>query len=115
MSDCTCAVGDNYKGYGHSEHCPAWKDDRITELESQISECAPYLKEHESVAECIDRNRKDWIQATKSQAKEMIKRETIEEAARAVVNDAEFDGDISTVDTADLNNLSALLQSEGEI
>ena len=37
------------------------------------------------------------------------------EAARDVVNTAEFDGDISTVDTADLNNLSALLQSEEEI
>ena len=38
------------------------------------------------------------------------------EAARAVVNDAEFEGDISIVDTQDLYNLkSALLQSEGEI
>ena len=37
MSDCRCAVGDNDKGYGHSEYCPVWKDERIAELESEVS------------------------------------------------------------------------------
>ena len=38
--------------------------------------------------------------------------EALREAAQAVVANAEFDGDISTVDTGDLKNLAALVQEK---
>jgi len=46
MSDCRCAVGDNDKGYGHSEYCPVWKDERIAELESEVSALKEELSLH---------------------------------------------------------------------
>jgi len=52
--------------------------DRIVELEADLKQCEPYLKEHETLAQCIARNRKDVVQALKMCASEMKRREELE-------------------------------------
>ena len=46
------------------------KDRRIRELKQQVAECEPYLKDGESPAECIQRNRDDAARALKMLAEE---------------------------------------------
>jgi len=72
--------------------------DRITELEAELKH-----------------SKYNYMGAMEDCKRFEAENAALVDAARAVDNTAEFDGDISTVDTADLNNLSALLQSEEEI
>ena len=85
---------------------PEYQDalDRIEELEALLKDCDPYLKEYETPAQCIQRNRDDVVNTLRNLADEKIKNQRLEKAANIILNNP----------TADVDALLRVALREGE-
>lgn len=70
----TAQVQDLLKGW--AEECD--------ELRAELAACDEYRKDGESVLQCIERNRQDWIAATKMLATERATNERLRDALAAL-------------------------------
>ena len=63
MSDLS-AIANQMEAWGGKKDADVLRkiEASIAELERQLEDCKPYLKENETPAECIKRNRDEWLE-----------------------------------------------------
>ena len=74
-------VGELRTQFENFERAWQMRGDGIDHLQSQLDACRPYLKEGETVAECLSRNRMDIARLMGFLATEKTARDTLQEDA----------------------------------